>query len=194
MNKIIRTITKTVLVTVMALPVASHALVIDFNNGDDLFATLTTSNSTDFDLFFVGTGSSAAFINDLFLNGPNGTFTDNSAQTTATGTYSENGYNPGGGGGSIYDWKISFPTSNSGGGVARLATGEHALWSITATNSEVWDISKIHINAFDGVNSIKLDGIIRNGEDPVPVPEPATLALLGLGLLGVGLSRRRRAR
>lgn len=194
MNKTSKAAIKALLVATMSLPMAAQALFIEFKNGDDLYATLTTTGSTDFDLFLVGTGNDAAFIFELFLNGPSGTFEDKSTQTTATGTYSENGYNSGGGGGNIYDWRIAFPTSNSGGGAARFKTGEHALWTISATNSEVWDLSRIHINAFDGSRSIKLNGTPGDPNDPVPVPEPATLGLLGLGLLSVGLTRRRRAK
>jgi len=202
MTAIARTISKVVLAAAVALPVASaNALVINFYNGATLYAKMTTTNTTDFDLLFIGTGNSAAFINELFMDGPSGTFTDNSTQTTVTGTYSLNGYNGGGGGGNIYDWLIQFPQPNN---ASRLTTGEHGLWSITTTANDAWNLNKIHINAYDGTESIKLDGCIdgtagcggggNGGGGGSSVPEPATLALVGLGLIGAGLSRRRRAR
>lgn len=171
----------TVSIALAAAP--AYALTINFFNGSDLYATLTTSNATDFDLNFVGTGvASGGFINELFMDGPNGTFTDNSTQTVATGTYSLNGYNGGGGAGNIYDWQIEFPNPNNAN---RLTIGEHGLWSITPTDNTVWTVNKVHINAFDALgNSIKLDG-------SVSVPEPMSLLLLGAGLAGVGIWRRK---
>ena len=186
MNTIIRTITKTLLVAAVSLPMAAHALVIEFEHEGDLYATLTTSDATNFDLFFIGTGSADAFMNDLFLEGPDGTFANLAGtESPATATFSLNGFNELG---NLYDWKIDFPQPND---INRLTTGEHALFSITVTDPDLWNLGLIHINAFDGEESIKLIGV-PGGDDPVPVPEPATLTLLGLGLLGIGLARRRR--
>lgn len=173
----------------------SHALVINFFNGSNLYATMTTSGGTNFDLNFVGTGvAPGGFINDVFLDGPGGTF-NNLAGTgaTATGTYSPNGYNGGGGQGSIYDWLIDFTTANNAN---RLNIGEHALFSITVTDPNAWSIEKVHINAFDAAgNSIKIDGCVEGtaGCGGTQVPEPASLALLGIGLLGLAGLRSRRA-
>lgn len=172
----------------------ASALVFNFVNGSDLYATLTTSGSTDFDLHFVGENvDSGAFINELWLDGPDGTFTDNSTDTTVIGSYALNGYNGGGGAGNIYDWFINFPQPND---ADRLTIGEHALWSIETTNSDAWSISKVHINAFDGNgNSIKLDGCIVGRDcDTTEISEPGTLVLLGLGLAGLGLTRRRHSK
>ena len=171
----------------------ASALVFNFVNGSDLYAALEITGNTDFDLHFVGENVAAGgFINELWLNGPDGTFTDNSTDTTATRTYSLNGYNGGGGAGNIYDWEIQFPNANN---PDRLTIGEHALWSITDTNPIDWSLAKIHINAFDASGkSIKLDGCIEiEGRDcdTTEVPEPGTLVLLGLGLAGLGLTRRR---
>ena len=181
--------------TVAAAALASapaHALVINFSNGTDLYAKLTTSGSTDFQLDFVGENiDSGAFINELFMDGPSGTFTDNSTDTTAVGTYALNSYNGGGGAGNIYDWFIDFPQPNNSD---RLTIGESALWSIETTSPDAWSINKIHINAFDANgNSIKIDGCIDGtpGCGSTSVPEPGTLALLGLGLAGLGFSRRK---
>jgi hypothetical protein len=171
----------------------ASALVFNFINGSDLYATLEVTGNTNFDLEFVGENvASGGFINELWLDGPNGTFTDNSTDTAATGTYSLNGYNGGGGAGSIYDWEIQFPNSNKDP-ADRLTIGEHALWSITDTNPTDWSLSKIHINAFDiNGNSIKLDGCLEGRDcDTTEISEPGTLVLLGLGLAGLGLTRRR---
>lgn len=184
--------------TVAAAALASapaHALVINFLNGTDLYAKLTTSGNTDFQLDFVGENiSPGAFINELFMDGPAGTFTDYSTDTTAAGTYALNNYNGGGGAGNIYDWSIDFPQPNNND---RLTIGESALWSITTTSADSWSINKIHINAFDaGGNSIKINGCVdgTSGCGSITVPEPGTLALLGLGLAGLGVSRRRKAK
>lgn len=182
--------------TVAAAAIASapaNALVINFINGTDLYAKMTTSGSTDFELLFVGENiASGAFINELFMDGPAGTFTDNSTDTTAVGTYALNSYNGGGGDGNIYDWFINFPQPNNSD---RLTVGESALWSIETTSADAWSVNKIHINAFDeNGDSIKINGCIEgdNGCGSVTVPEPGTLALLGLGLAGLGISRRRK--
>lgn len=176
----------------------AHALVINFFNGTDLYAKMTTSDSTDFDLNFVGENVDAGgFIKELFMDGPTGTFTDNSTDTVASGTYNLNFYNGGGGDGKIYDWLITFPTGNDDD--SRLTTGEHGLWSIKTTSADsadAWSVNKIHINAFDtSGNSIKINGCVdgTSGCGTTTVPEPGTLALIGLGLAGLGLSRRRKA-
>lgn len=172
----------------------SHALVINFFNGSDLYATLTTSPATNFDLHFVGTGvAPGGFVNDLYMNGPFGFFFNNvGTQAVATGSYSPNGYNGGGGQGSIYDWLIDFSQANNAN---RLNIGEHALFSIVVTDPNSWSIDKIHINAFDAAgNSIKIDGCVAGtaGCGSTQVPEPASLALLGIGLLGLAGLRTRR--
>jgi len=200
MNKKRQMLFTAILAAGLVFPVASaNALVINFYNGANLYAKMTTSNSTSFDLYFVGAGVSASgFINELFMDGPAGTFTNNSVATSASGTYSLNGFNGGGGGGNVYDWKIDFPNANN---ASRLTVGEHGLWSITTTANDAWNLNKIHINSFDGTNSIKLNGCIEGANcggggvgsgRSSSVPEPATLALVGLGLMGARLSRRRR--
>ncbi len=196
------TLTRVALGAVLTLPMASAnaGLLVNFYNGADLYATLTTSGSTDFALNFVGTGVAAGgFVNELFMDGPNGTFSNTTAAgvTTVTGEYDLNKFN-GGGGQKIYDWHIQFPQPNDS---SRLTVGETATWSIVTTDANAWSLDKIHINAFDGRNSIKLDGCIDGTDDcgevvtppPVPgVPEPGALALVSLALLGAGLSSCRK--
>jgi PEP-CTERM motif len=197
--KLSRIFRKALIATVTATALASapsHALVINFLNGSDLYATLTTSGATNFDLHFVGTNvAPGGFVNELFMNGPNGFFVNTSTQTTAIGTYALNGFNGGGGGGNIYDWHIDFPQPNN---ASRLAIGEHGRWSIVVTNPDAWSIDKIHINAFDAAgNSIKIngcvDGTVGCGGGGNQVPEPGSLALLAIGLLGLWAGLRKRA-
>ncbi len=195
-------LTQLALGAAIAIPMSSAnaGLLVNFYNGADLYAKLSTSGSTSFSLEFVGTGVAAGgFVNELFLDGPNGSFSNTTAPgvTSVSGSYNLNGYN-GGGGQKIYDWQIQFPNANNS---SRLTVGETATWSIVTTDASAWLLDKIHINAFDGVNSIKLDGCIDGtagcgGNTPAPVPsvpEPGALALVSLALLGAGLAGRRKA-
>lgn len=187
--------------TTLASP--ASALVVNFYNGANLYATMTTSGGTNFDLHLIGTGSAGAYVSELFMDGPNGTFTDNSTATSIVAEYSLNHYNAGEGT-KVFDWKLDFPNANN---ATRLTANEHALWSIVVTDPTDWDFNKLHINAFDGTNSIKLNGCIAGAPDcggggnsagggggAGNAPEPGTIALTSVALLGMGLIRRRRHR
>lgn len=167
----------------------ANAIIIDFYDESTVFATLTTSGTTDFLLTLAPNNDTDAFVNDLSMAGPNGTFTNHSTDTVATGTYSALGFVDAG---ETYNWLIDFPNANNRN---RFTPGESAMWSIVTTDPDAWTFNLIHINAFDGIDSIKLLGCVRGTEScgpPVNVPEPVTLLLLGSGLLAlVGVQRRK---
>lgn len=166
---------------------ASNAAIIDFGYSGNTVATLQTSGSTDFVLSFVYAPGVGAFINDLFLVGPSGTFSAAGGQATfASPTYSASGL----GDANAYNWKLDFPQPND---AARFTVGESYSWSIVSTSPDAWSLNSLHINAFLNGESIKLSGCVRGSRGcSTNVPEPATLGLLGLGLAGVGLARRRK--
>ena len=183
---------KTTLLATAALALSAgtaNAIVIDFLDSGTVFATMTTSGTTTFQLTLASNNNAGAFINDLSMAGPGGTFTDlsNPAVTSVSGTYDAGGFTNAGG---TYNWLIDFPNANN---ASRLTAGETASWSIVTTNPNAWTFNLLHINAFDGVNSIKLDGCLRDTicTPPVQVPEPATLFLLSAGMLGLAMTRRR---
>lgn len=202
-------ICKTLLAAAIGLPMtAANATVIDFYNGSDLYAQLTTSGGTSFSMYFVGTGAqSGAFVNDLYMAGPatGGTFNNTTAGsvTTPTGAFGSWNASGGGGGAAVYNWDIAFPTAND---ASRFTIGETATWDITPTAIGAWTLDMVHLNAAvidpltGKATSIKLDGCIDGsagcgggGGVVTTVPEPGSLVLAGLALLGVGVARRRRA-
>ena len=175
----------------LAAATSANALIVDFYNGNSLWATMTTTGGTNFQLDFVN-GASAdpgAYIDYIDLAGPGGTFTDSSTQTAATvGKYSAAGFTDAG---KTFNWQIEFPNANTS---ARFTEGESAFWSIVVTDRDAWDFNLLHVNAIDRFgNSIKLTSCVRGADCGGTVPEPATLALVGLGMLGLAALRRRRA-
>jgi hypothetical protein len=151
----------------------------DFFYSGNLVATLSwsdTATATSFTLDFLSAPDPSAFMFNVEFNGPNGTFTDTSTDTVATGVYgafTDAGLD--------FTWKVSFPTANT---PDRFTIGETATWEI-APAGDFGDPTQVHINAFLNGESIKLTPAI---------PEPSTYAMLFAGLGAIGfMARRRRA-
>lgn len=197
MSKRLKKIAKTAIAAAaLALSVGSaKAEVFFFYSGADLVAKMTTSGSTDFrlDFLYAPATSGVAFINDILLGytGAIGSaaFSNLSGDTAGDATACQIG--PGcAGEGTVADWKISWPTSNTS---ARFQEGEFSMFRISPSDITAWDFSRLHINAYLNGESIKLTGCQEgNCQPPGKLPEPSTLALVGLALLGGASLRRRR--
>ena len=195
LSKVAQAVIKSAGAVALAVSVGStQAAVFDFYYGNNVVATMSTSGSTTFSLNFVYAPASpnTAFINDvLMLNTGNATL----ANSTFTNVGPELGtpaYNAAGFEGGPWNWKVSFPLSNSPG-TNRFLEGDQTTWKIETTQVSQWDFGSLHINAFLNGNSIKLDGCERGVSCTPTVPEPGTLALLGIGLIGLAVHRRRRS-
>ena len=219
-NKFSRAIAQAATLTAAALAVGSaNAGTFQFYNGSTLYATVVTSDippggsgGTNFSLAVASNLNAAAFIDWIYLRNEDqvgvatNTYTfANLAGSDVVGTYSYNAITIGnngkeqggftGTGGEKYNWEIDFP--NGSGNADALQAGETALWSITPTNTDSWNFNLLHVNAFDGVNSIKLESCeVATGETSCTppltnIPEPGSLALVGLALLAGGVARRK---
>jgi hypothetical protein len=168
---------------------AAQAQTIEFWDGTALRATLTMSGTTDFSLSFLSAPDSGAYVDQLYFQGPAGTFADTDTTTLSSATFCAAGCNIAG---TDYNWEIQFPNANDEN---RLILGETATFSITVTDPNDFGLpAGIHLNAFINGQSVRLDGCVSDC-GPVPgIPEPETYALMlaGLGVVGFMAKRRRK--
>jgi len=159
-----------VLAALVAGAAPASAADYDFYYGAQHVAKLTATGNTDFTFSFLSAPDPGAFINDILLDMGPGTFTNTTASSVTTPTYS---YSAGGYEGTGMQTKISFPMPN---GTGRLTVGETASWRILGAFDGP---ARLHVNAFIGGESVKL-----NLTTPVPEPESYAMALAALGVLG----------
>jgi hypothetical protein len=195
-NKITKVLTGVAAAMALLGSGSVHAATYQFFDASNtLYATMVTSGGTTFSMTMAGGLNSAAYIDYLNLAGPGGTFSYLSAgvATLSSSSYSAAGFNDAG---STYNWKLDWQNANNAG---RFTGGETVSWSIVVTDPNAWNFNLLHVNAFDGTNSIKLSScVVPDGQTscdgtppPGRIPEPGTLALVGAALVAGGLVRRR---
>lgn len=194
------------LLVVLSVAGASQALTFNLSavytgatpGGAAPWATVTitdvAANKVNLRIDHNATSAAGQFISNLYLNLDPfvGSMTisneQNANKRDGVLGLSLNGIN--GAAGNQFDMRVSFHTSNSGGGVDRLKPGEFWSADLTGTGLAAANFNSVDNNGlYVGAH---FQGLAGGLSGHTTVPEPGTMAAMGLGAFA--FLRRRRAK